>query len=939
MASRTPVFRCGLIVALMAAAQAVALAEDSVPLELTPYSGGGSVLINLNSDDSLRWLLTDGSAYGPQIEGYGEGRFVVGGAAGQDGATIISGQIGLPNITLTATPAGGNPHTYYMPALDFSNEYPHPLMTVRIDYSVFNLFELANASAVVDSDSKSLVYVAALIASSDLARDLGKPELAGHEAGQIRFRLDLLGTDAAPVREPGAGAPEGGGPEGGCTPPAPLPLDIFCSRVGGSGSSYLYHGVVGSIRAFSTETQACSTPQNPRAQWFSQSSGCANHPLISANVYRLLNGRFEQIGQNCVKHSFCALDETTGCGTCPCPDSNCNYLAPGCGDTYTASRNGSTNLGLRSDINPQGYTPPESACSSTVGTHSHAAGQYHTPSVDNTTIRGRIQIQTADLGNAGAQYILEVQYITHEEATPERHNNCSYRRISTTTSSFTSLAATVAGQSAMQAWKTLDPSITYLTVDADGRFEVGYKVTDNGNGTWHYEYTIHNMNSHLSAQAFSLPIPTGVTLTNVGFKDINYHSGEIYNSDDWSNSFTGGILQWAGPTFAQNPNGNALRWGTSYNFRFDADRPPSATPGIGTLTMFRPGTPTSVTFNAAVPCADAASINNHPQDVTTCNGSSATFNVVAGGTGLNYQWRRGTTNLVNGGNITGATTDTLTIDPVGPADGATNYNCLVTNSCGSVASNNATLTVTTQTAPDAGSDQSICSGNTAALSGASNGGVNCTWSTSGDGSFADASSLSTTYTPGASDISTGSASLTLTCDAAAPCTGNAADSLNLIISQSVAIGTNPSDDEVCAGGQASFSVGASGGSLSYAWQRGMTPLTNGPTGNGSTISGATTATLVISSAAAADAASDYNCVVNNSCGSQTSSNAALVVHPGGSGDINGDTSLDGKDVADFVTQILSGGPPSPIYCAADMNGDGVVNDLDVGPFAAALVGP
>src|SRR4030095_8681431 len=74
------------------------------------------------------------------------------------------------------------------------------------------------------------------------------------------------------------------------------------------------------------------------------------------------------------------------------------------------------------------------------------------------------------------------------------------------------------------------------------------------------------------------------------------------------------------------------------------------------------------------------SITQQPTNTSACVGGSASFSIVATGTApLNYQWRRGTTNLVDGGNISGATTPTLTINPVGTGDAATNYNCVVTN--------------------------------------------------------------------------------------------------------------------------------------------------------------------------------------------------------------------------------------------------------------------
>ena len=51
------------------------------------------------------------------------------------------------------------------------------------------------------------------------------------------------------------------------------------------------------------------------------------------------------------------------------------------------------------------------------------------------------------------------------------------------------------------------------------------------------------------------------------------------------------------------------------------------------------------------------------------------------GTVVSYQWRKGTTNLIDGGNISGATTATLTINPVSALDADFNYNLIVTGGC------------------------------------------------------------------------------------------------------------------------------------------------------------------------------------------------------------------------------------------------------------------
>lgn len=75
------------------------------------------------------------------------------------------------------------------------------------------------------------------------------------------------------------------------------------------------------------------------------------------------------------------------------------------------------------------------------------------------------------------------------------------------------------------------------------------------------------------------------------------------------------------------------------------------------------------------------SINIQPSDQTACPGISASFAVSATGSGITYQWRKGTSNLLDSGNISGVKTPTLTIFPVSLADAATDYNVRVSGTC------------------------------------------------------------------------------------------------------------------------------------------------------------------------------------------------------------------------------------------------------------------
>ena len=82
------------------------------------------------------------------------------------------------------------------------------------------------------------------------------------------------------------------------------------------------------------------------------------------------------------------------------------------------------------------------------------------------------------------------------------------------------------------------------------------------------------------------------------------------------------------------------------------------------------------------------SITTQPVDTTVTVGQTAKFTVTATGTKpLSYQWTK------NGVNITGATNPSYTTPPTTLADNGSLFAATVTNSVGSVTSNNATLTV------------------------------------------------------------------------------------------------------------------------------------------------------------------------------------------------------------------------------------------------------
>jgi len=96
----------------------------------------------------------------------------------------------------------------------------------------------------------------------------------------------------------------------------------------------------------------------------------------------------------------------------------------------------------------------------------------------------------------------------------------------------------------------------------------------------------------------------------------------------------------------------------------------------------------SAVYKISFTASNAPVITDQPQNITVSQGSPATFAVTATGSQpLSYQWRK------NGSSIGGATNSTYTIAAAMPADQG-NYSVVVSNSFGSMTSNNASLTVT-----------------------------------------------------------------------------------------------------------------------------------------------------------------------------------------------------------------------------------------------------
>jgi len=390
-----------------------------------------------------------------------------------------------------------------------------------------------------------------------------------------------------------------------CTPDLCLVIgpDIVYTDIDGIAD----YGPVGGIKAYSLGSDTCNIGDE-NMLWTNNGT-----PGLAMNMYRLHDGQLMQIGMSWLKVACCAA-ATNGCGGgLVCNGVGGQQLGAGCLDSYSAGYNAI-----------QGNLMPRS------GIHGYTAAFIGPLGAGGGDITGRLQVAEADMSPAtypGALYFVEGQYQATDDATAgNAMNNASYRRITLNASFDASLQdSTQTEVPAIEAWRdhggganVADPSVEIVNVDIplEGRFIVAGKVDDLGGGQYRYTYNVMNLNSDLAAGGFSVPIPVGASISNVGFNDVEYHSGDPYDNTDWNSSVSATEVSWNSPqTFNQNQNTNALRYGTMYTFWFTADVAPST--GPVTISLFKPWMPNELDATLVAPDTGAVTCGGDLGDVNT----------------------------------------------------------------------------------------------------------------------------------------------------------------------------------------------------------------------------------------------------------------------------------------------------------------------------------
>jgi hypothetical protein len=421
------------------------------------------------------------------------------------------------------------------------------------------------------------------------ARAIGRPDLAGWVVGMAEVRAETERLSATGTAEPA---------------PAPVfiggTLDV--SLGGLADIQQVAH--VGTYPTGRTAAAMSTTSCNVGTvdvPWLAPMQ--ENHPVIHSALYRLLDGRLEQLGVSWMKHGFYALS-LSDCTPCQHPSGG-DFLGVGCSDTYDVFNNSDRNfLGPRSEVNA--YTGTWEC----TGSH-FAGGQPDCVQRHFGTVHGpldhRLGANDADLANPGATYYYEACYVVPGDQ--NLGNNWGHRRCTMVWTGSVWAFLTPASGNPLVAGPALagwDATATSVNVaPGDGQVLLSGTATPRGDGTYHYEYALMNLNSDRQIRSFSVPVRGVANISGIGF-----HDNDPDAANDWQVTADGHTITWQTETYAQNPNANALVFGYLYNFRFDADAPPAAL-GV-TLGLFKPGAGASVVATTAAPAASVAAVGDAP---------------------------------------------------------------------------------------------------------------------------------------------------------------------------------------------------------------------------------------------------------------------------------------------------------------------------------------
>lgn len=406
------------------------------------------------------------------------------------------------------------------------------------------------------------------------------------------------------------------------------------------------HGTnaAGTITGYSSGNVTCNHGDVP----MSVQPDATTRPLVAMNMYRYKSfgnySRLEQLGQGWAKWvGVPAGGNNSFCGTCV-NSGTFGMMGVNCADVYSSGFNSPASMGPRSQINP--------ATGRLLGGRGTNTGE--------AAISTRVQVPTVDVTNqpAGTRFFFETIILLPDDAQYVRPgerlavnglNNATSQEININGGTgVPTLLGTPAITSALEQWRAIDRGVVIVNADHDdtpnpavpgafirSRYQVAARATQIGANQWHYEYAVFNLNSDRGVGTITIPLAALASFTDFSFHHPASHSGEPFSNAPWTAKRNGHVLTLTTDAYAADPNANAIRWGTTYNFGFTTNVAPN-TNGRARLSLFKPAPSGGVTTIDAsglpVPYAPACVSDFDLADGVTVDDLVAYLTTFSGGT-------------------------------------------------------------------------------------------------------------------------------------------------------------------------------------------------------------------------------------------------------------------------------------------------------------------
>ncbi|MBT6784783.1 MAG: hypothetical protein HOA95_08230 [Planctomycetes bacterium] len=356
----------------------------------------------------------------------------------------------------------------------------------------------------------------------------------------------------------------------------------------GDSNNLVMVGREGSQASFGSESVMCNGGTEP-LDWFANPD--PRHLMMAFNMFRLDADRLIQIGGSWVKHGWSSA-QANACGFGCNPSPTSTYTGVGCSDTYGASGNANQNtMGPRSEIDPWS------------GGFIYEGSELQSDSGPWDQVEERLWVEDDDLDptlHPGSIWISEVSVVHPGDIDHTTNHAWEPIGVSGTPGSNWSMNMSAPSQlgTVQAAWPGASIEMVQPFPQIDGRCYLAHKVSDNGDGTWHYEYSLYNHDMGRNAGSFSIPVAADVEVSNIDFfaPEILSYS---FSNDSWSAVRDADGITWSTTDHASGASANPIRWGFLYNFGFDADAAPET--GTAILGVHSPSAVPTIEVEIATP--------------------------------------------------------------------------------------------------------------------------------------------------------------------------------------------------------------------------------------------------------------------------------------------------------------------------------------------------